>query len=247
MNTFHLDINCDVGEGLVDESLLYPYITSCSIATGGHAGDTNSMKKAMLLASQHNVRIGAHPSYPDKVNFGRKSIDIALTELQTSLEKQLLAFKMLASQLNLTVHHIKPHGALYNDLVHDEGKAEVMVSVIKKTQLCGTIYTPHNAVFGDMARSNGLEVKYEAFGDRAYDEQGRLVKRSTENAVIINPQKVLEQVVEIVKKGTVRTIFGQSLKMPAETVCIHSDTPHALEILMYLQQQLKKHGISPTQ
>ncbi|MEL6303511.1 MAG: 5-oxoprolinase subunit PxpA [Bacteroidota bacterium] len=247
MKKFYLDINCDVGEGLVDEASLYPFISSCSIATGGHAGDVNTMKQAMLLAIRHKVRIGAHPSFPDKANFGRKAMDISLAALKTSLEKQLLTFKTLALQQDLTVHHVKPHGALYNELVYDEEKAEMMVSVIQKTQLCNTVFTPHNSVFGDVALSNGLKVKYEAFGDRGYDEQGRLVNRSIENAVITDPQKVLEQVIEFVKKGTVRTVSGQHLKMPAETVCIHSDTPQALEILMYLQQQLKKHGISPTQ
>ena len=247
MKTVQLDINCDVGEGLVDESRLYPYISSCSIATGGHAGNANSMKQAMLLARNHNVRIGAHPSYPDKANFGRKSMNIPLVKLEQSLEKQLLEFKTLASQLNLTVHHIKPHGALYNELIHDVEKARMMVSVIRKTQLCDTVYMPYNAVFEDIALSNGLKVIYEAFGDRAYDEQGRLVHRSIENAVIIDPKKVLAQVVEIAKIGMARTISGQRLKMVAETICIHSDTPKALEILMYLKQQLIKHGISPTQ
>ena len=247
MKMVHLDINCDVGEGLVDESPLYPYISSCSIATGGHAGDANSMKQAMLLARSHNVRIGAHPSYPDKANFGRKSMNIALVRLEQSLEKQLLEFKALASRLNLNVHHIKPHGALYNELVHDAEKARMMVAVIQKTQLCDTVYMPHNAVFGDIALSNGLKVIYEAFGDRAYDAQGRLVNRSIENAVIVDPKKVLEQEVEIAKKGMIRTTSGQRRKMVAETICIHSDTPKALEILMYLKQQLIKHGISPTQ
>ncbi|MEO1485319.1 MAG: 5-oxoprolinase subunit PxpA [Bacteroidota bacterium] len=245
MKTLHIDINCDVGEGLVDESLLYPYITSCSIATGGHAGDAETIKQAMRLAEANNLHIGAHPSYPDKANFGRKSIDIDLKELEKHLEKQLLEFKALATQLNLAVNHIKPHGALYNDLVHDVEKAEMMVSVIQKTQLSETIYAPDNSVFGDLAQSNGLKIKYEAFGDRAYDDQGRLVKRSQANAVIADPKKVLEQIVNLVKEGRVQTITGKDLKLHAETICIHSDTPQALEILMYLHQQLKRHGISP--
>lgn len=246
MKTFYFDINCDVGEGLVEESLLYPYMTSCSIATGGHAGNRDTMKEALRLAHMHQVHIGAHPSYPDKANFGRKVMDITRSALEQSLQKQLIEFKAITSELNLTVHHIKPHGALYNELVHDKEKAELMVSVIKETDICQTVYTPINSIFGDLAASHGLQVKYEAFGDRAYDDQGRLVGRSQENSVITEPEKVLKQIISIVKEQAVTTISGRRLQLIAETICIHSDTPQALEILMYLHQQLNKYGISPT-
>nr|WP_299339674.1 5-oxoprolinase subunit PxpA [Allomuricauda sp.] len=243
MNQLRIDINCDVGEGIGNEAELFPLIGSCNIACGGHAGDAKSILEMIHLAKLHKVKIGAHPSYPDRKNFGRQVMDISKEELRQSLKLQLQSFISILKKENVTLHHIKPHGALYNKIAQDENLALLVLSLFEELDVVKRIYAPFGSVVAKMAPKNGVEVVFEAFGDRNYNKDGSLVSRQKENAVIRDPKAVLNHVLPMVKSGKVMTVEGIEIKISADTICIHGDTPNALEILTYLTNELPKHDV----
>ncbi len=238
-----IDINCDVGEGVNNEHLLFPLISSCNIACGGHAGNLETMKKVAMLAEEHNVKIGAHPSYPDKENFGRTVMDIPDKELKESIVKQLTDFINILVGENLRLHHIKPHGALYNQIAKNRKLALVFLEAIEDYRAEAMLYAPFGSQIAEVANQRGFRIKYEAFGDRNYNDDLFLVSRTQKNAILDDPEKVLEHLLEIVKKGVVKTISGEKIPLRADTLCIHGDTPSALKILTYLSKEFPKKGI----
>ena len=237
-----LDINCDVGEGVGNEQDLMPLIDSCSVACGGHAGDLVSMRSVIRLAKQYKVRIGAHPSYPDKKNFGRLSMKISAEELTMSIQSQLANFVTIAREEKAKLYHIKPHGALYNDLAKDDILADIFLEAIKKYQDSVLLYVPFKSVIERQAVTAGFHVKREAFADRNYANDLSLVPRTHAKAVITNPKEVLAHLLHMVKNNKVRTVDNSEIYLKAETFCLHGDTPNALEILMYIRRNL---SISP--
>ena len=170
-----IDINCDVGEGIASEHLLMPYISSCNIACGGHFGDVNSIDKTIKLAIKNNVKIGAHPSFPDKENFGRKLIQISDEEFTNSIQKQLNLFLDSLSLFGKKLHHIKPHGALYNAIAIDEKLANLFIDVTRNYLKDAFLYVPYNSVIERIALKNNINIKYEAFADRNYNNDLTLV------------------------------------------------------------------------
>ncbi len=233
-----VDVNCDLGEGLDNESLLMPYISSCNIACGGHAGDAQTMVKVLRLAKQHQVLIGAHPSFPDPEHFGRKPMDLSPSALTATLITQIETLQTLAEAEGLSLNHIKPHGALYNLAAQDEQTAQ---AVIKAVSHCGAhlkLYAPYGSVIAQLALASGLEVVFEAFADRHYNEDLSLVSRSNPEALILEPKAVFEQVNHILKTGQVASINGVEVKLKAQTFCVHGDHQNALEILDYLDHHL---------
>jgi len=242
MAKVYIDINCDVGEGLNNEANLMPYISSCNIACGGHAGDAVTMRSVVRMAKQQNVKIGAHPSYPDKKNFGRKSLEIDPNILIASVRQQMAGFISILEEENAKLNHIKPHGALYNDIARDEVRASLFLEAISAYQAI-PIYVPFRSTIEDMATTNGFRVHLEAFADRNYNANLSLVSRDHENALIDNPKDVLKHLLGMVKKGIVHTVDGSIKSIKAQTFCIHGDTPSALEILMYLSEELPNHQV----
>ncbi|MFK7814274.1 MAG: 5-oxoprolinase subunit PxpA [Maribacter sp.] len=242
--TIHIDINCDVGEGIGNEAELLPLISSCNIACGGHAGDLNTMTNVVRLAKENRVKIGAHPSYPDKENFGRVSMDINSEVLIKSIQTQLESFTTILKQENVIMHHIKPHGALYNDVVKNSDLAKVFLEAISSYKQQAILYVPYKSAIESEALKQNFSIKQEAFGDRNYNSDLSLVSRKLTNAVIAEPEEVLSQLISIVKESQVRAKDGSLVKLKADTFCIHGDTSTALQILAYLTVELPKHNIS---
>lgn len=234
-----IDLNCDLGEGLDNEHLLMPLISSCNIACGGHAGSVETIDRVIELAKEHNVKIGAHPSFPDRENFGRKVMDISDDELQESLEEQLQLFRERVELLKAEVHHIKPHGALYNLIAVNQEKATIVVEVIQNVFDQMKIYVPCNSVIEKVAQESGLEIVYEAFADRNYNDNLTLVSRSFPFAVITDKEKVVAHVKRMANESVVKTVQDSIKPIKAETFCVHGDNKKAIDILEYLHQNLE--------
>ncbi|WP_222984293.1 5-oxoprolinase subunit PxpA [Flagellimonas meishanensis] len=243
MKGWKIDISCDVGEGVGNEALLFPHISSCNIACGGHAGDRGTMTDVVLLAKKHKIKIGAHPSYPDKANFGREVINISGAMLKESIEQQLADFDEVLTAEDCTLHHIKAHGALYNQTAKDARLARVYLESLEGYRDQTLLYVPFGSIIAQMAVDLGFSIWHEAFADRNYMEDLSLVPRKERNAVIEEPEKVLEHILPIIKEDTVLTPTGKIKKIKANTLCVHGDTPSALEILMYLSKELPKHQV----
>ncbi len=240
---FYIDINCDVGEGVGNEAQLFPLISSCNIACGGHAGDAFSMQRVVRLAKKFNVKVGAHPSYPDKENFGRVSMDIPFEVLIQSIQEQIAGLVSILRKENIPLHHIKAHGALYNEIAKNAELAELFLKAITDYKKDTLIYVPYASEIGQRAEEQGSSIAYEAFADRNYNTDLSLVSRSHPQALIKSPEAVLKHIVQMVKHQEVTTITNETVKILADTFCIHSDTPSAFEIVSYLSHELPNHNI----
>lgn len=239
-----VDINCDVGEGVAHERHLFPYLNSCNIACGGHTGDIESITRTIQFAKQHQVKIGAHPSYPDSVNFGRKSITISKTDLTKSIKQQIHTFLGVLKEQEAQLHHIKPHGALYNDVAANADLAQVFLESIASLKESAYLYSPYESKIAVLAKAQGFKLKYEAFADRNYENDRRLVARSLPNALLHEPEQILQHILPMVTQQRVKTIHGDAIAIKADTICIHGDNPAALQILAYLSEHLPKKGIA---
>ena len=233
-----IDINCDLGEGLHNEHIIIPLISSCNISCGAHAGSIEIMDKVIQLAVKHKVKIGAHPSFPDRKNFGRKVLDISNSDLQKSLEDQLTILKDRALLQNATIHHVKPHGALYNLIAVNREKASIVIAAIQHVFEAVKLYVPYQSRIEEVAVQSGIEIVYEAFADRMYNEDLSLVSRTFSNALIQDKLEVLKQVQKISNKQLVTTVNFHEKKIKASTFCVHGDTKNAIEILEYLHKHL---------
>ena len=243
MQVFSIDINADVGEGLNNEASLMPFLSSCNIACGGHAGDVTTMTEVVRLAKMHKVKIGAHPSFPDIKNFGREVIEMSAADLYASLKQQIRTLQKVLHTENLQLHHIKPHGALYNFAAKDEKTAKVIVEVMKSIALPIKLYAPFNSVLAKQAESENIEVTFEGFADRNYNDDLSLVSRKNEHAILNNKYEVLDHILEMIIHEKIVTISGLKVPIKASTFCVHGDTENALQILKFINQELPKHNI----
>jgi UPF0271 protein len=234
-----ININADLGEMAGQDEEIMPYLSSCNIATGGHVGDIDSMQRAISLAKKHNVKIGAHPSYPDLENFGRIRTKISDEDLKESLTHQLTTFYEIAVKNNVDVHHIKPHGALYHDVINDRNKAELFLNVLDDLGLKTSIYTMKNEFLDQLGKKNHI-IHNEAFIDRRYTIDLRLVSRKHPNALIENPEEVWKQLYSILYLNKINVISGEVMDIKADTFCIHGDHPNAVKILKYIEVKLEK-------
>lgn len=238
-----IDINADVGEGLGNEISIMPYLSSCNIACGGHAGNLKTMKAVVQLAKKHDVKIGAHPSFPDKSNFGRKEIDISSDDLFQSLKSQIESLQNVVRHENIQLHHIKPHGALYNLAVKDEEIANVIIDVMYSINKNLKLYVPPKSVISEVAKSKHVEVVFEGFADRNYNPDLSLVSRQKSNALITKKESVLAHVFNMVLEQKVRTVNGVEVALFVNTICVHGDTENSEEILKYLYHNLSSNNI----
>ncbi len=232
-----LNINCDLGEGLNNEHIIMPLINSCNIACGGHAGDNGSMIECVEISIKNNVKIGAHPSYPDKINFGRKKIDISPSELSYSIISQIESLETIADSYGLELNHIKAHGALYNQMIIDTELSNFYLNTIKDFKNKCSLYIPYKSEIEKIALKKGFSIIYEVFGDRNYNDDLSLVSRSNENALITDPESVVNHIKTIKETETVKTINGNYKKIKFDTICIHSDTNNSIEILKKINQE----------
>lgn len=237
----NLDINCDLGEGLDNEEELMPYIQSCNIACGAHAGDDNLMRKMVKLAIKHEVKIGAHPSYPDKLNFGRKRLNMKNDLLMQSIQDQIYNLKTIIDELGGTLHHIKPHGALYNDIVTNDELSLFYLRAIGQYMSTVKLYVPFNSFVEKNALKNDFLVVYEAFADRNYNDDLSLVHRGHPEALISDPILIGNRVLKMINKKKVTSIFDKEVSIRADTFCIHSDSPNAAKIVKLLYNFKKDH------
>ena len=239
-NYLKIDINADVGEGTNNEELLFPLISSCNIACGGHAGDYNTMEKIVRLAVENNLKIGAHPSYPDKENFGRKKISISKKELIKSIFKQVNSLKNILDEKKINLNHIKPHGALYNYAFNDTETSDILIQIAKdfKTKL----FTPYKSVTSKRAKNNSIEYFNEVFLDRNYNSDLTLVSRSNKNALVTDSDEMISHAYNILKNNNVISVNGTKVKIEYDTLCIHGDNPNSIQLLKSLHKRLKKWG-----
>ena len=236
---YSIDLNCDLGEATGNDSFVMPFISSCSIACGGHFGNKRTIKEAIELAEKHNVKSGAHPSYLDTKFFGRQSLDIPLKELQDSIRFQLDLFFNISA--NST--HIKPHGALYNDLFYDLEKAEAVVEVFKEY---GNLYVfcQPSSKLSTVLTSQKVNQIHEGFGDRLYSSNGTLLSRKIPSSVLESKKKILDQVAYLVKESSVITKDNKTIELKVQTICLHGDNKNVINIISYLIKELKQLSIN---
>ena len=236
------NINADVGEGMGNDAGLMPLIQACNIACGGHAGSKNEIKKTIALAMENNVLIGAHPSYPDRKNFGRKSLKLTKEVLYQSIEQQLL---VLINQLHSEkIHHVKPHGALYHDCNSNDQIAKILLHVIKSLCPNVVIVTAPKSILGKKALKMGFTVWTEAFLDRAYQDDGRVVPRSEKNALLNQPNQLIKRFQNLTQKHGVFSVNNNWIPLHVKTFCIHGDhidaAKHLKEVLKYCVESNSK-------
>ena len=234
-----IDINCDMGEGLGNEALLLPFIHSANIACGYHAGDETTMNTVVGLCLQHGVNIGAHPSFRDKANFGRTAMQLSLIEIYALVTEQLQLLDTITKKQGGNMHHVKPHGALYNMAAKDAGIAHSIARAVKDFDPSLVYYGLSGSVMIAMAAEEGLAYANEVFADRTYLEDGSLTPRSATNALIQGVDEMLKQATAMAKENTVMTVTGKKINLKADTICIHGDGEHALEFAKTLHQQLQ--------
>jgi len=235
----NIDLNCDLGEGLNNEHLIMPLISSCNISCGAHAGSVETIDKVLALALKHDVKIGAHPSFPDRENFGRVVLKMSDTELLQSLVEQLRLFKQRVALQNGKVHHVKPHGALYNIIAVSSSKALVVVRAIQEVFDDVKLYLPFNSRIESVALANGLDIVYEAFADRNYTDDLKLVSRGLPYAIIEDPEEIVHRVRRMAEAEQVHTVKDTIRDIKAETFCVHGDHPKVVEILEVLNGEFE--------
>lgn len=226
------DLSADLGEGSPGEDDIWPLITSANVACGGHIGDAASMTHAARRAREHGVTLGAHPSYPDRENFGRKSMAMAPAALRASLVAQIKALRTIAP-----LKHVKPHGALYNDAHRDVVRAGIIVEAMTEVDPELAIVCPHSSAMATAARTNGVRVIREAFADRRYNTDGSLVPRSEPDA-LLGVEEAAEQAALLAHWRVVIGRDGSALSVPHDTICIHADMEHAIERLRAIRKRI---------
>jgi UPF0271 protein len=217
-----LELSADLGEGSPGEEEIWPLIHRANVACGGHVGDAASMRLAASLAVQHDVLLGAHPSYPDRENFGRKSLSLSPEELRTSLIDQLAALRAFGE-----IHHVKPHGALYNDAHKNRALADVIISALDPAL---ALVAPDTSQMAAAARAAGIRVIREAFADRRYEPDASLTPRSIPGSTL-TIEEAAAQARMLAHEGSVIARDGTRIPLPFDTLCIHADMPQAVERL----------------
>lgn len=243
-----IDLNVDIAEGfgvwrIADDDALLTVVSSANVACGFHAGDPGTMRRACLTAVKHDVAIGAQVSYRDLAGFGRRFIDMAPMELVDDILYQLSALQGIAAVSGGRMSYVKPHGALYNAIVHHEQQAAAVVEAVRQFDASLAVLGLPGSRWLELAADAGLETVAESFADRAYTPEGTLVSRREPNAVLSDPTVVAQRAVRFATEGTVVAIDGTVLDMPARSICVHSDTPGALELVRAVRSGLFAAGV----
>ena len=245
-----MKLNCDMGESygawrMGAEAEVMPWVDQANIACGFHAGDPHVMVQTIKLAQQHNVQIGAHPGYNDKLGFGRRSIAHSDEQITQLVCYQIGALDALCALHGQCVEYVKPHGALYNDMMDNINVFAAIVTALAsyKAPLALMILArPDLQAYQQIADKAGIRLLFEAFADRAYDKAGYLVSRSEQGAVLSEATAIKKQVQQIVTQHSITSINGNELKMQVDSICVHGDNPVAILLVEQLQQLLSASG-----
>jgi len=238
-----VDINADLGEGAGHDEELFALISSANIATGFHAGEPRSIFESIRAAKGKSVAVGAHPSFDDRENFGRKDIKVPIQELFTQLVYQIGAFYSLALAAGARAKHVKPHGALYNMAVRDQEMAEAIAHAILAVDSALILFAPANSAMERAGQKAKLQVAREIFADRNYLNDGWLVPRTRPDALLRDPNEAAQRVLRMLREGKVRSIEGQDVEVRGDTICVHGDTPGAVEFARELRTRLEREGV----
>ncbi len=237
-----VDLNCDLAEGMPNDALIMPFISSANIACGYHAGDAQLMEKTVELCLTHKVAIGAHPGFNDKSNFGRVDMNLSENELYDLMSGQLHILQDICRQQGTDLHHVKPHGALYNMAARSKHISHVLVQAVKDFNPNLIFYGLSGSCMIEEAKSLNLAAASEVFADRTYQEDGSLTPRSNPNALIEDLEQAILQVMRMVKQKRV-TATKKEIDIVAETICIHGDGSHAVEFSKHLNGMLREAGV----
>lgn len=239
-----MKLNCDLGENfgnwqLVDEREVMPFIHMANIACGYHAGDPGSIVQTLRLAKQFEVAVGAHPSYPDLMGFGRRSMACTPTEISTMLLYQVGALRELAAAEDLALHYVKPHGALYNDMMRDETVLRAVLAALQRSRLpLMMMATPRNGHYRRLAEDYDVGLIFEAFADRRYTADGRLQPRAQPGSVMHTADEILQQV-HALCAGTVIACDGSRIPIEADSLCVHGDNAEAVAMIRRIRAELE--------
>jgi UPF0271 protein len=247
-----VDLNCDMGEGMDMDAAIFPYISSANIACGYHAGDADTMRRTVELALKHHVAVGAHPSYPDRDHFGRIDMlgrTLSREELPGIIVDQLILLQAICDEFGARLHHVKPHGALYNRAAKDAEVSRLICRAIRDFDPGILLYGLSGSQLKTEADRHELHFVSEVFADRTYQEDGSLTPRTAPNALIEDPEKAIAQVVKMVREGRVAAagpagILPKEIPLLAETVCIHGDGSHAAQFARMTHETLSGKGIA---
>jgi len=234
-----IDLNADLGEGGENDEALMALASSVNIACGGHAGDNESIRRAVGLAIQAQVAIGAHPGYEDPAHFGRRIMKVSGDEIRGLIHRQLERILAVHPQL----HHVKPHGALYNQSNQDDAMAEALVAAIAGIQPDTILYCPPHGALANAAAGIRLATCAEGFIDRRYGEDGNLCPRTDERALIEDADEAVSQALKIAIEQTATTLNGTTIPLEARTLCIHGDSHYAVDLLRLTRSSLEEAGI----
>ena len=238
-----IDLNADLGEGAGHDDELFEFISSANIATGFHAGDSDTMHAAVSSAKKHGVAVGAHPSFFDRENFGRKELKVSDQEVFDAVAYQLGIFQAIASALDVQPNHVKPHGALYNMAVRDDKLADAIARAVESVDPKLILFAPDNTELARAGEAHGLQVAREIFADRNYLNDSWLVPRTRPDALLHDPKEAAERVLLMLREGKVRSVEGRDIDVRGETICVHGDTPGAVEFARELRLQLEREGV----
>ncbi|NPA97153.1 MAG: LamB/YcsF family protein [Crenarchaeota archaeon] len=244
----YVDLNSDSGESfgrwkLGNEEELFKYITSASIACGFHAGDPSVMRRTVRLAKERGVAVGAHPGLPDLMGFGRRFMEVSPQDLENYVIYQIGALHAIARAEGMELQHVKPHGAMYNAAWTRRDYAEAIVRAIKAFDPKLILVAPYGSEMHRAAEEMGIAVAFEAFADRNYRSDGRLVPRSHPEALVRSIDEAIERAIRMVSEGRVKTVDGKDIEIRVHTICIHGDSPNAVEMAKRLRARLEEAGI----
>jgi UPF0271 protein len=237
-----IDLNCDMGENIGNDEEIMPYITSANIACGFHAGDAKTMRETVILAKHYGVAVGAHPSWKDVEGFGRNEMDSPPDEVEALILEQVSALVEIAEAEGVELHHVKPHGALYNQAAKDRELANAIARAVKSVSVDLVLVGLAGSGLVEAGIELGLRVANEGFPDRNYNSDGTLVSRKEPHAIIESPEVIAQHAIELVKNG----INFSGRRVNVDTLCLHGDHPRASDNARIVHDALKKNGVEIT-
>lgn len=244
-----IDLNSDLGENVPDrivsdDAAMLGLVSSANVSCGFHAGNPEGIRTTAEAATKNCVIIGAHPGYDDYEGFGRRALDVPAATLQAQVEYQIGALLGLTTAVGGSVAYVKPHGGLYNAIVHDEAQAKVVVAAVKAIDPSLVFLGLAGSVANRVAAEAGLSVAAEAFADRSYNPDGSLVSRAEPNAVLHDPQAVAERVLRLVQTGQVEAIDGSLVDVDAQSICFHGDSQGSIDMARAARELLESSGVT---
>jgi UPF0271 protein len=238
------DLNCDLGEGIGNDAAIIPYITSANIACGYHAGDETTMRNTVRLAKENRVAIGAHPSFPDRENFGRTELNgVSPKMVYELMTEQLNILQKIIVENEAELHHVKPHGALYNMAARDRALAGAIARAVHDFDKTLVLFGLSGSALIHEGKAAGLQTASEVFADRTYQSDGSLTPRSCSNAVIEKEDQSIRQVLQMLKTRKVSTTEGKEISIVAETICLHGDGKNAVKFAKAIHSRLRSENI----